>query len=75
LRPGNALDLTWRLLTGQIERAPGVLCLQGSEFLVERPGNGPLQTDGEVHSAGTAVRFTVTPGALRVLCPPEQNRR
>jgi hypothetical protein len=28
-----------------------------------------------VHSAGTAVRFTVTPGALRVLCPPEQNRR
>lgn len=75
LRPGNTLNLTWRLLTGQIERAPGVLCLQGAEFLVERPGKGPLQTDGEVHPAGAAVRFTVTPGALRVLCPPERNRR
>jgi YegS/Rv2252/BmrU family lipid kinase len=71
LRLGNVLGLTWRLLTGRIERAPGVLCLQGTEFLIERPANGPLQTDGEVHPAGTTVRFTVAPGALRVLCPPE----
>lgn len=72
LQRGNALSLTWRLLTGRIASAPGVLCLRGADLLVERTGNGPLQTDGEVHSAGPAVRFTVAPGALRVLCPPER---
>ena len=75
LRPGNALGLTCRLLTGRIDRAPGVLCLQGADFTVERPGNGPLQTDGEVHPAGVQVRFTVAPGILRVVCPPERERR
>lgn len=75
LRLGNFLGLTWRLLTGRIDRAPGVLCLQGTEFLIERPGNDPLQTDGEVHAAGTKLRFTVAPGSLRVLCPPERAHR
>ena len=75
LRPGNALGLTWRLFTGRIEGAPDVLCLRGAEFTVEQPGHGPLQTDGEVHAAGPVVRFTVAPGSLRVLCPPERGPR
>ena len=75
LRPGNFLGLTWRLLAGRIDRAPGVLCLQGAEFTVERPGKGPLHTDGAVHAAGGAVRFTVAPARVRVLCPPERANR
>jgi diacylglycerol kinase family enzyme len=46
-----------------------VLRLQAARFVVERPAPGLIHTDGETHSAGPRVEFTVRPGSLRVLAP------
>ncbi len=65
----SALPLLLRLFTGSLGRAPGVLRLQAARFIVERPGPGLIHTDGETHSAGSRIEFTVRPSSLRVLAP------
>jgi YegS/Rv2252/BmrU family lipid kinase len=65
----QALPLLVRLFNGSIGRSPGVLRLQAARFVVERPAPGLIHTDGETHSAGPRVEFTVRPGSLRVLAP------
>jgi YegS/Rv2252/BmrU family lipid kinase len=69
LRWNNLLPLTFRLRTGGIGAAKGVLQLQAPAFTVELPGPARLHTDGETHLVGSEVHFVVQPGHLRVLCP------
>jgi diacylglycerol kinase (ATP) len=70
LRWNNLLPLTWRLRTGRIGGASGVLQLEAPAFTVELPGPARLHTDGETHPVGAQVHFAVQPGHLRVICPP-----
>jgi diacylglycerol kinase (ATP) len=65
----QALPLLARLFTGSLGHARGVLRLQAARFVVERPAPGLIHTDGETHSAGLRVEFTVRPRSLRVLAP------
>ncbi len=64
--PGLAV----RLFAGTLPRARRVVALSGTHFVVERPGPGPLHTDGEVHAAGARIEFSVRPASLRVMARP-----
>ena len=65
----NALPLVTRLFLGSIDRGSGVHSRSGSRFIVERDSFGPLHTDGEVHSAGTRLEFSIRPASLRIMVP------
>jgi YegS/Rv2252/BmrU family lipid kinase len=65
----KALPLLVRLFAGSIDRAPGVLRLQGPRFVIVRPAPGLIHTDGETHQAGVRVEFAIQPRSLRVLVP------
>ena len=65
----RALPLLARLFTGSLGRDRKVPRLQTARFVVERPSPGLIHTDGETHSAGRRVEFTVRPRSLRVLAP------
>ena len=69
ISPWNAIPLTARLFAGTLDRAANVHQRKGQRFVVERSTPGPLHTDGEVHSAGTRVEFTLRPASLRILTP------
>ncbi len=65
----NAAPLLVRLFNGTLDRRADVLQRRGTNFTVERPGPGPLHTDGESHTAGARVEFSVRQRCLRVLVP------
>lgn len=65
----NSASLLARLFHGSVHRHAGVLHLRGPHFTVERPAPGPLHTDGELHSAGPIVEFTLRPASLRIMSP------
>lgn len=65
----NAAPFAARLFSGSIHHAPGVRSLSGTHFTVERPSAGPLHTDGEVHTAGKVIEFSIRPASLRVMTP------
>ncbi len=65
----NALPLVARLFLGSIGRGRGVYTRSGTRFVIERDSFGPLHTDGEVHSAGTRIEFSVRPASLRIMAP------
>ncbi len=67
--PLNALPLLTRLFAGTLDRDRSVRRWRGAHFVVERAGPGLIHTDGETHSAGARVEFTVRPRSLRVLVP------
>ena len=66
---GRALPLLARLFAGSLSGARDVLRLQADRFVVERAAPGLIHTDGETHSAGRLVEFSLRPGSLRVLAP------
>ena len=65
----NAVPLAARLFSGHLDRQPGVFIRRATEFIVERKAGGPLHTDGEIHQAGTVLKFSIRPASLRVLRP------
>lgn len=65
----NAAPLVARLFSGTLKTQSGIYLRRASEFTVERRASGPLHTDGEIHQAGTTLKFTVRPASLRVLAP------
>lgn len=65
----SGVPLLTRLFTGSLAGAREVRRFQAPRFVVERAGPGLMHTDGEVHSVGARVEFTVQPGSLRVLAP------
>lgn len=65
----NGASLALRLFRGTIDRAPGVVSHSAPHFVIERAAPGPLHTDGEVHSAGPRIEFSVRPASLRVMAP------
>jgi diacylglycerol kinase family enzyme len=72
-QPGiiNSLPLLARLFSGSIDRARGVVALHGTRFVIDREHAGWLHTDGELHSAGRVLEFTVRPASLRIMTPAE----
>ena len=71
----NAAPLVARLFTGTLDRAPSVLRLRGSHFVVSRPAPSTIHTDGETHPVGTEIRFEVKPASLRVVAPAAPGTR
>ncbi|MCX6951588.1 MAG: diacylglycerol kinase family lipid kinase [Verrucomicrobia bacterium] len=65
----NGVPLLWRLFRGLLDRDATVLCRRAAAFTVERPGPGPIHTDGELHAAPARVTFAVRPASLRILAP------
>lgn len=65
----NTVPLVTRLFTGKLAQQPGIVLRRAVEFVVERDAPGPLHTDGEIHDAGTTIRFTIRPASLRILAP------
>lgn len=67
----NALPLLIRLFSGRLV-PPAVLHRRGAGFVVEGLASGlVLHTDGETQAAGARVEFSVRPGSLRVMAPPD----
>ncbi len=65
----NSASLLGRLFHGSIHRHRGVFHLRAPRFTIERSSSGPLHTDGELHSAGPIVEFTLRPASLRIMSP------
>ena len=65
----NSVPYVARLFTGGIAHAPGVTCLTGTRFCVERSRPGLIHTDGELHQAGATVEFSIRPASLRIMAP------
>jgi YegS/Rv2252/BmrU family lipid kinase len=65
----NAPATVLRLFNGTLEKSSRAAFRRAARFVIERAEPGPLQTDGEVHGAGTRVEFEVRPASLRVMCP------
>jgi diacylglycerol kinase (ATP) len=65
----NAAPLVARLFSGTLKTQSSVYLRRSNEFTVERQTPGPLHTDGEIHQAGTTLRFTVRPASLRIMAP------
>ena len=69
----QALPLLARLFTEKLAGASGLVRERSARFVIERPAPGLIHTDGEIHSAGTRIEFTVRPRSLRVLAPAGRN--
>jgi diacylglycerol kinase (ATP) len=67
--PVGAAILGARLFLGTIDRSPRVRRLKGPRFIIERPSEGILHTDGETHLAGATVEVSVQPRSLRLVVP------
>jgi diacylglycerol kinase (ATP) len=65
----NAAPLVARLFSGTLKSQTGIYLRRAKEFTVERRTPGPLHTDGEIHPAGTTLKFTVRPASLRIMAP------
>jgi diacylglycerol kinase (ATP) len=65
----NALPLLGRLFSGRLPSASGVILRRDARFVVERAAPGPLHTDGEIHSAGRMIEFSVRAASLRIMTP------
>jgi YegS/Rv2252/BmrU family lipid kinase len=69
--PLSALPLVWRLFSGSLDQARGVLSLAGPRFTLEREQAGPMHIDGELAASGQRVEIGLRPLALTVLVPPK----
>lgn len=65
----GACRLLCRLAAGTFDRAPGVMRLAGSEFVIERAAPGWIHTDGEPHSTTARLEIKLQPKALRIMVP------
>jgi diacylglycerol kinase (ATP) len=64
---GGALVL--RLVNGSITKSLFVKHYKGKEITVSHPGLNLMQTDGDAHACDNKVKFTIKPGAQKVLVP------
>ena len=67
--PVGAAILGARLFLGTIDRSPHVRRMKGPRFVIERPSEGIIHTDGETHLAGATVEVSVQPRSLRLVVP------
>jgi YegS/Rv2252/BmrU family lipid kinase len=65
----GALALGARLFLGTIDRSAHVRRLKAARFVIERPSEGIIHTDGETHLAGTSVEVHVQPRSLKFIVP------
>lgn len=65
----QAIPLGIRLFQGSIDRSPHVVRLRDQKFIIERPSDGLIHTDGEPFRTAATVTVTVRPRSLRVLVP------
>ncbi len=64
-------DLLHRLFRGTLAGARGVTLRQGREIVLRRSHDGPGHLDGEPVSLERELRFTIRPGSLRIVVPPD----
>jgi diacylglycerol kinase (ATP) len=67
--PLGAAILGARLFLGSIDRSPAVRRLKGARFVIDRPSEGIIHTDGETHMAGATIVVVVQPRSLRLVVP------
>jgi diacylglycerol kinase family enzyme len=67
--PVGAAILGARLFLGTIGRSPHVRRLKGARFVIERPSEGIIHTDGETHRTGASIEIGVQPRSLRLVVP------
>jgi diacylglycerol kinase (ATP) len=67
--PLGAALLGARLFLGSIDRSPAVRRLKGARFVIERPSEGIIHTDGETHMAGATLIVVIQPRSLRLVVP------
>ncbi len=65
----GAVALGARLFLGTIDRSVGVRRLKAARFVIERPCEGIIHTDGETHLAGATVEVSVQPRSLKFIVP------
>lgn len=65
----KAIPLAMRLFRGRLDGSPHVVRIQGTKFIIQRPSDGLVHTDGEPFSTSAKVTVTVRPKSLRVLVP------
>lgn len=59
----------WRLFTGSLDRAPGVLTARAQRVTLSHAHPLAVHLDGEVVAGGTSRTFQVQPRSLCVMCP------
>ncbi len=58
-----------RAMNGSIAASPYVQHFRGKEITISHPSLRLMQTDGDAHACESSIKFTVQPGALRVIVP------
>lgn len=58
-----------RGMNGSIASSPYVQHFRGKEITISHPSLRLMQTDGDAHACESHIKFTVQPGALRVIVP------
>jgi diacylglycerol kinase (ATP) len=61
--------ISWRAMQGTIADSPYVTHFRGKEITISHPDLKLMQTDGDAHPCEPVVKFTVKPGAQKVLVP------
>ena len=57
----------YRLFNGTIDQMKGYHSFQTHSLTIERPGPGPIHTDGDPHQEEALLKIEVLPGRLRVV--------
>jgi diacylglycerol kinase family enzyme len=58
-----------RAMNGSIAASPYVQHYRGKEITITNPALRLMQTDGDAHTCESSIKFTIQPGALRVIVP------
>ncbi|MBQ9193043.1 MAG: diacylglycerol kinase family lipid kinase [Bacteroidales bacterium] len=65
-------DLAARLMAGKADTSRHVRTFRSTQVRIRREHPGPAHYDGDPFEAGTDLRFSLRPGALRVVVPPSR---
>lgn len=61
--------LVLRAMNGSIAKSPFVEHITGKEIVITHPSLRLMQTDGDAHPCESSIKFTIQPGAQKVIVP------
>ena len=61
--------LTYRLMTGSLDKSSRIHCYRGKEIKILRQTDGPAHADGDWFKTGKEVDICIMPSAIKILVP------
>jgi diacylglycerol kinase family enzyme len=61
--------ISFLAMTGKIMNSRYVTHMRGKEITISHPSLNLMQTDGDAHPCASEIKFTIKPGAQKVIVP------